>query len=104
MKDIKLADLASEDRPPVVKRLYQIRDMKSKISAGPIIDDWNDVAMRRDLENAVNKADGSHLNKWPEDYALYHVGYQEQLTGMIEPCIPVLIVRGDELVRRPNPT
>ncbi len=85
-----------------IYNLYQIRDTLAKVAAGPLVPDHNDVAMRRELENAVNTP-GSTINRHPHDFTLYLLGVQDEDTGQIKGLeVPDAIIRADELLHQPK--
>lgn len=60
--------------------VYSIRDAKAEAFMRPFFAPTNGMAMRS-FRDAVNAGGEEPVAKHPEDYALYHIGYFDELVG-----------------------
>ena len=76
-----------------------VRDAKSESFARPLFVQTKGIAIRS-FEDEVNRVDESNmLNKYPEDFQLYSLGYYDDTTGTITPEAPMLIVSALDVKR-----
>jgi hypothetical protein len=64
-------------------KVYSLRDSKSEIFNAPFYKHTHGEA-ERDFKSLVND-EKSMVNKYPEDYDLYHLGEYDDNTGKITP-------------------
>lgn len=67
-------------------KLLAIFDKKA-LSYHPVFCVPNMVTASRSLDKAVNAGQGDFAD-YPDDFALYVVGEFNEITGVIEPCVP----------------
>lgn len=75
--------------------VYSIRDVKVGFMA-PNVDQSDQTAVRQ-FAFELNNRNGI-MNFVPKDFDLYKIGEFEQESGVITPCIPVLVVNGSSVV------
>lgn len=79
--------------------LYQIYDKAAETVLGPIFTKTRQAAAIREFTE-VMAASGTSLNKYPTDFALLHVGTQDENTGQIEACEPSVIYDGETYLKQ----
>ena len=79
--------------------VYAVKDSAVQSYAQPMFFPTVPAAVRA-FSDAVNSQDpNSQLCKHPEDFALYKVGDYDTVTGVIEPCQPVVVETALAFVR-----
>lgn len=71
--------------------IYTYRDLK--VGFMPVQCDQSDQSAIRGFSYAINGQTGM-MNFAPKDFDLYKVGEFDTETGVIEPCVPTLLVSG----------
>lgn len=73
--------------------LYQIRDNKAEMVAGPIMAAKAEAVAVREFTKIIRNTDtmpGQH----PEDYDLMKIGDQDEETGQVSAQLPTVILNG----------
>lgn len=65
---------------------YSIYDSKSKTYTPPFFMRQRGEAIRAFTQTANDPS--SNINKFPEDYSLFHIGFYDDNTGKLEYCNP----------------
>jgi hypothetical protein len=74
----------------MIKNMYAILDIKAETYTDPMPDHTDGLAIRK-FKDEAKRAD-SMLNKHPEDYKLYNIGYYDTANGKLHTNdFPVLI-------------
>jgi hypothetical protein len=82
-----------------VKRneIFAVYDEKAKAYGPPLTHPTTDVAVRSFTAACQNEE--SFLSKFPSDYALYRIGYYDEVSACIEPFAePQYVIRASEIV------
>lgn len=70
----------------MIINVYTVFDSASQCYMQPFFSQAPGLA-RRMFTDSVN--DSNHpFNKHPDDYTLFHIGFYDDQTGLIEPCTP----------------
>lgn len=78
---------------------YSVMDVKSKLFARPHFQQTDGVAIRSFSQACED--DSTELNKYPEDFSLYHVGEFDIETGVLKPLErPKQICNASEFVQK----
>lgn len=78
--------------------IISVRDKKAEAFAAPVVVPTKGIAIRG-FSDAVQSGKGD-ISNHPEDFALYHVGNFDHLTGKIVPVSPVEIVSGLDFAKK----
>lgn len=74
----------------MINMAYSVYDSAANAYLPPFFIHSEKMAMRS-FQDAVN--DQSHqFNKHPEDYILHRIGTFDDVTGQLDPCIPVKVM------------
>lgn len=71
--------------------VYSVLDAVAGVYCKPF-SSQNDGIARRDFDNA-SRDPQSVLHQNPADFGLYHIGYFDEDSGLLEPCQPRFITR-----------
>lgn len=83
------------------RQLYSIKDELTGFTN--ICEFQNDEEAERAFAIAVQEK-GSMFNMTPEDYSIYHVGERDTESGLITPVMPVLVIKGRNVIRKETVT
>ena len=76
--------------------LYSVRDLKGDFWSVHV--EQNEAAAIRNFSMMINTGN-SLMNYAPKDFELYHVGFFNSVSGLIEAnSLPQLIVRGSDMI------
>lgn len=81
-----------------IEQVYAVKDIKSGLFASPHHLTSDGVAIRSFSMACENKE--SQINKFPEDYSLYHLGTFNIETGLLEAVTPKQIANASEFVTK----
>ena len=73
-------------------QLYAIYDRKMKMFQQQVVAEVNKLAYLRNIADGVKQAEGSLINKHPEDFDIMVLGELNMETGIIEPLMPPALV------------
>lgn len=65
-----------------LKYVYQVVDNRARSTFGNLMTGYNEVQITRELEQLVNDTN-NELGRHPDDYDLWMVGYQDEITGAL---------------------
>lgn len=79
--------------------IVAVRDVKMSQFNNPMAVPSLGVA-QRSFQDEVNRVDPNNtVNKYPADFALYHIGFYDTDKGILEPFpVPDLVVQASDLV------
>lgn len=75
--------------------VYAVRDLVAKSFNQPWVDVNDEVAMRG-FAQAINN--NSIMGFRPADFQLYQIGEFDTEKGDLQPILPILLARGDDVV------
>jgi len=84
----------------MIEQLFTVYDSAAKAYLTPFTAPTIESALRS-FREVVNK-DGHQFNRFPEDYALFHVGEFDQQTGMFSSMSPHSLGVAITFVNRPR--
>lgn len=73
--------------------LYQIYDTCAECAAGPIMSQKKEAPALRDF-HAVLGMDNTMPGRYPEQFELRYLGFQDETTGHIDACLPQIVATG----------
>lgn len=76
---------------------FAVKDVKSELFNTPHFVPSKGVAIRSFGTACEDKT--TQLNKYPEDFSLFHVGEYSTETGELTPCTPDLIANASEFTK-----
>ena len=78
--------------------VFAVKDVKSKLFSNPHFVPTTGVAIRG--FGAACEDENTDLNKYPEDYSLYHIGTYDVETGELVSITPEQIANASEFVQK----
>lgn len=75
-------------------KLYSIYDEKALCYGNPTPFATDGLALRAFSELVTNP--DSNVNKYPGDFKIYFIGTFDDLTGALEPSVPVYLANGSQ--------
>jgi len=84
-------------------KIYSVRDKRANEYGQPMAMPTDAHAVRS-FQQEVNRTDpGNMLNQYPEDFAIYYVGYFNSETGTITESGPQLLMEAIAAKKPPEP-
>lgn len=84
----------------MIKGIYSLYDKKSKLY-GNTFTSVNDGTAIREMQQAVT-SEGSVIQKYPSDYALYKVSEWDDESGMVQNADRQQVIELDQLIAKEN--
>lgn len=84
----------------MIKGIYSLYDKKSELY-GNTFTSVNDGTAIREMQQAVS-SEGSVIQKYPSDYALYKVSEWDDESGIIQNADRKLVIELDQLIAKEN--